>query len=229
MHGTVINALSIALMSLVGYFAGRRMNDSMKNYLMKVMGLIVFIIGLDMAFETSNFALITLSLLTGSLTGHAVGVEKRLERFGMRIERRFEGSRFAEGFVSGTLLFCVGSMAVIGPIQEALTGDITVLLTKSILDGIASVVLSSTLGIGVLFSALPVLLYQSFFYFGASAVKAQATAGAVAEITGLGGVMIAAIGLNLMKIADLKPGDMLPSFLFLPVYMKLLSLLSGMM
>ncbi len=223
-----MNALSIVMMSLLGYFAGRRMNESLKNYMMKVMGLVVFVIGLDMAFETSNFALITLSLLTGSITGHAIGIERRLERFGVRIERRFQGSRFAEGFVSGTLLFCVGSMAVIGPVQEALTGDVSVLLTKSILDGIASIVLSSTLGIGVLFSALPVLLYQSFFYFGASAVKAHATVNAVAEITSLGGVMIAAIGLNLMKIAELKPGDMLPSFLFLPIYMMLLSAISGM-
>lgn len=224
MLGTVINTLSIVFMGLFGYFAGRKLNEDLREYLMRVMGIVVFVVGLRMAFETSNFALMTLSIISGSFSGHVLGIENRLEGFGKKIERRFEGSKFAEGFISGTLLFCVGSMAIIGPIQEALTGDMTVLLTKSVLDGIASVVLSSTLGIGVLFSAIPVLVYQSFFYFGATAVKGYATAGMISEITAIGGVLIVAIGLDLMEVADLKPGNMLPSFVFIPVYMKLLSL-----
>ncbi len=224
MLGTVINTLSIVFMGLFGYFAGRKLNEDLREYLMRVMGIVVFVVGLRMAFETSNFALMTLSIISGSFSGHVLGIENRLEGFGKKIERRFEGSKFAEGFISGTLLFCVGSMAIIGPIQEALTGDMTVLLTKSVLDGIASVVLSSTLGIGVLFSAIPVLVYQSFFYFGATAVKGYATAGMISEITAIGGVLIVAIGLDLMEVVDLKPGNMLPSFVFIPVYMKLLSL-----
>ena len=226
MLGTLINVASIAVMGFAGYFAGKMMGEKMRDYLMRVIGLVVLIIGIDMALETRNFAVLTLSLLSGSFVGFGIGIERRLERFGMKVEKRFEGSKFAEGFVSGTILFCVGSMAVVGPIQEALTGDISVLLTKSILDGIASIVLSSTLGIGVVFSALPVLLYQSLFYFTAVAVKGYATDILVSEITAMGGVMISAIGLNLMKVADLRAGDMLPSFLFLPLYLKIMSYFS---
>ncbi len=227
MLGTIINTLSIVVMGFIGYMAGRKLSRELKSYLMKVMGLVVFMIGVDMALKTSNFPLVTLSLVSGALVGHAVGIERRLETFGARIEKRFQGSKFSEGFISGTLLFCVGSMAIIGPIQEALTGDMTVLITKSVLDGVASIVLSSALGIGVLFSAVSVLLYQSFFYFGAVAVKNYATTQLVAEMMALGGMLIIAIGLNLMRVVDLKPGNMLPSFIFVPIYLVILSFLTG--
>ncbi len=227
MLGTAINAISIVVMGLIGYMVGRKLSRELREYVMKVMGLVVFLIGIEMAVKTSNFPLITLSLLSGALVGRAVGIERRLETLGAGVEKRFQNSKFSEGFVTGTLLFCVGSMAVIGPIQEALTGDMSVLITKSVLDGIASAVLSSALGIGVVFSAISVFLYQSFFYLGAVAVKNYATAQLVNEITSLGGVLIAAIGLNLMKMADLRPGDMLPSFIFVPIYLIVLSFLTG--
>lgn len=225
MIGTLINVASILLFSLAGTLIGSRIGEEMKNYLMKVLGLVVFIIGTDMALKTSNFAILTLTVLTGSATGNLLRIEERLEKIGIRIEKRFEGSRFAEGFVTSTLLFCVGSLAVIGPIQEALTGDYTLLVTKAMLDGIASLALSSALGIGVAFSSIPVFLYQSSFYLTALEVKNLASEMLIAELTATGGVMIAAIGLKLMELADLKPGNMLPSLLVLPAYINLFSLI----
>lgn len=226
MIGTLINVLSIIFFSAIGLLVGSKINDELRNYLMRVLGLVVFVIGLDMALETSNFAMVTLTVLVGSAIGSVARIEERLEDFGMRVERRFEGSRFAEGFVTATILYCVGSMAVLGPIQEALTGDISILLTKAMLDGIASLALSSTLGIGVAFSSIPVLAYQSIFYFGALVMKDLATDLIVRELTASGGVLISAIGLNLMKILNLKPGNMLPSLVVLPLMIQLFSLLA---
>ncbi len=229
MIGTLINVASIVLMSLIGVLVGSRIEGETKEYLMKVLGLVVLIIGVEMSFKTSNFALLTVTILTGTAVGNAMKIEERLEDFGIRVERRFEGSRFAEGFVASTILFCVGSMAVIGPIQEALTGDYTLLITKAMLDGIASLALASALGIGVVFSAIPVLIYQSFFYLTALGIREYATDILISELTATGGVMIAAIGVNLMRLTSMKPGNMLPSLLVLPVYLKLFSLLNSVM
>ncbi len=229
MIGTLINVASIVVFSILGILIGSRIGEEIKEYLMKVLGVVVLIIGTEMAFRTSNFALLTVTILTGSALGSILRIEERLEDFGMTVERRFSGSKFAEGFVASTLLFCVGSMAVIGPIQEALTGDISLLITKAMLDGIASLALSSALGIGVAFSAIPVLLYQSFFYFTALSVRAYATDFLISELTAVGGVMIAAIGINLMRLTNMKPGNMLPSLLLLPVFLKLFSLLTAVM
>ncbi|NOY10614.1 MAG: DUF554 domain-containing protein [Archaeoglobi archaeon] len=229
MIGTLINVASIVVFSLIGIAIGSRIGEEMKEYLMKVLGVVVLIIGIEMAFKTSNFALLTVTILVGSAIGSAMRIEERLEDFGMRIERRFEGSRFAEGFVASTILFCVGSMAVIGPIQEALTGDFSLLITKAMLDGIASLALSSALGIGVAFSAVPVLLYQSFFFFAALGVREYATDFLISELTAVGGVMIAAIGINLMRLTNMKPGNMLPALLILPVVLKLFSLATQVM
>ena len=229
MIGTLINVASIVLMSLIGVLVGSRIEGETKEYLMKVLGLVVLIIGVEMSFKTSNFALLTVTILTGTAVGNAMKIEERLEDFGIRVERRFEGSRFAEGFVASTILFCVGSMAVIGPIQEALTGDYTLLITKAMLDGIASLALASALGIGVVFSAIPVLIYQSFFYLTALGIREYATDLLISELTATGGVMIAAIGVNLMRLTSMKPGNMLPSLLVLPVYLKLFSLLNSVM
>ncbi|MBE8540351.1 DUF554 family protein [Geoglobus acetivorans] len=229
MIGTLINVASIIFFSIAGIAIGSKIGEELKEYLMNVLGLVVLLIGVDMALETTNFAILTLTILTGSVMGSVMKIEERLEEFGLRIERKFEGSKFADGFVASTLLFCVGSMAVIGPVQEALTGDSTLLITKAMLDGIASLALSSALGIGVTFSAIPVLLYQSFFYFTALGVREYATDFLITELTATGGVMIAAIGINLMKLTNMKPGNMLPSLIVLPIYLKIFSILTAVM
>jgi hypothetical protein len=168
---------------------------------------------------------LTLSILIGTAFGEIIGIERRLENFGLRVERRFEGSRFAEGFVTSTLLFCVGSMAIIGPIQEGLTGDYSILLTKSMLDGVAAIALSSTLGIGVLFSSISVFLYQGFFTIFAVLTSGMIPEEIVTEITATGGLLIMAIGLRLMEIIDMKPGNMLPSLIISPLALYILEIL----
>jgi hypothetical protein len=192
---------------------------------MRALGLVVVLIGLTMALKTEQIVLLTLSILIGTAFGEIIGIERRLENFGLRVERRFEGSRFAEGFVTSTLLFCVGSMAIIGPIQEGLTGDYSILLTKSMLDGVAAIALSSTLGIGVLFSSISVFLYQGFFTIFAVLTSGMIPEEIVTEITATGGLLIMAIGLRLMEIIDMKPGNMLPSLIISPLALYILEIL----
>jgi len=217
MLGTIINATIIVIASLVGILLGSRFNETLKNALIQALGLVVLLIGVSMALKTENVLILTASILLGTAIGETIKIENWLERMGARIERKFKGSKFAEGFVSSTLLFCVGSMAIVGPIQEGLTGDTTILLTKSMLDGVAAITLSSTLGIGVMFSSVSVLVYQGFFTLLASFISPYMTQHVVAEITATGGLLIMAIGLKLLEIKNLKVGNMLPSLLVAPL------------
>ncbi len=217
MLGTIINAAVIVIASITGILLGSRFNETLKIALIQALGLVVLLIGVSMALKTENILILTASILLGTAIGETMKIENWLERAGARIERKFKGSKFAEGFVSSTLLFCVGSMAFVGSIQEGLTGDATILLTKSMLDGVAAIALSSTLGIGVMFSSISVLIYQGFFTLLASFISPYMTQHVVAEITATGGLLIMAIGLKLLEVKNLKVGNMLPALLVAPV------------
>jgi len=219
--GTIVNAIVIVIASIFGVIIGSKLSNRLRESLMHALGLVVLVIGITMAIKTSNIVFLTVSILIGTAIGEIINIEFRLQRVGEKVERRFEGSKFAEGFVSSTLLFCVGSMAVIGPIQEGLTGDSSILLTKSMLDGVAAVALSSTLGIGVLFSSIPVLIYQGLFSMLAIYASNYMSEIVVNEISATGGILIMAIGLRLMEVIDLKPGNMLPSLLISPVFISI--------
>ncbi len=221
MFGTIVNAIVIVIASIFGVIIGSKLSNRLRESLMHALGLVVLVIGITMAIKTSNIVFLTVSILIGTAIGEIINIEFRLQRVGEKVERRFEGSKFAEGFVSSTLLFCVGSMAVIGPIQEGLTGDSSILLTKSMLDGVAAVALSSTLGIGVLFSSIPVLIYQGLFSMLAIYASNYMSEIVVNEISATGGILIMAIGLRLMEVIDLKPGNMLPSLLISPVFISI--------
>ena len=123
MIGTIINSITIVFASLIGIFIGDRLNDRIRLALMQALGLVVAIIGIDMALKTQNILIVIASVLLGTAIGEVLGIEDWLNRVGSRLERKFSKSKFAEGFVTSTLLFCVGSMAIVGPIQEGLTGE----------------------------------------------------------------------------------------------------------
>ena len=147
--------------------------------------------------------------------GELIQIESRLDAFGVRIEKKLSRQRgtFAKAFVTSSLLYCVGPLAILGALQDGLRGDYTLLLTKSGLDGIASVAFASTLGIGVLFSALPVLAYQGSLTIGASLLAPYLTTSVVNEMTATGGLLILGIGLNMLKVTKIKVGNMLPAIL----------------
>lgn len=211
MLGTLINSLSIVVASVIGVLLGSRIKDDVRDELIRVLGLCVFVLGIGMAIKMHNFLIVTFSIVLGYFIGEALRNAIRFEKFENWVEKKFKGKKFAESFITASLLFCVGSMAILGPLEEGLTGNRSILLAKSLLDGTASVILASTLGIGVAFSALSVLAYQGLFTVLAGFISGYLTADTINEINATGGIMICAIGLNLAKISRFKVGSMLPA------------------
>lgn len=214
MLGTIVNAVSIIIGSLLGNYLKGSFNENIKNTVMHGLSLTIMLIGLSMAIKTENLLIITLSMVIGGVLGEVMRIEEGLNRFGTRLESRFaEGDgNFTRAFVSASLIFCVGAMAIIGSIQSGLEGNHNILFIKSILDGVSAVVFSSTMGLGVAFSALPVFLYQGAITLAAVYVKTFLTDTIITEMTAAGGLLIFGIGLNMLGLnITIKVGNLLPA------------------
>ena len=219
MIATFVNALTILLGSTIGMLCGKGIPEHISDAIMKGVSLCVLYIGIDGVLEGSNAIIAILSMVIGILIGELCDLDGRLGRFGQKLEARFckEGGKvtIAEGFVTGSLLFCVGAMAVVGSLQSGMTGNHEMLFTKSALDFCSSLVLSSTLGIGVAFSAACVFLYQGTLTLLAGWVAPFFSDQVVAEMTCVGSLLIIALGLNMMGVTKLKVINQLPA-VFLP-------------
>jgi uncharacterized protein len=219
MLGTTVNAGAILVGSCIGLRAGHLLSGRVRGTIMSGLGLAVLLIGVQLALKSREPMIVIGSLIGGGLIGEALRIETRLEQFGALLQRRFKGSgRTAEGFVTASLLYCVGAMAIMGALQDGLGHRPDILYAKSALDGIASVALASTLGIGVLFSAVPLILYQGAITLGASFAQQLLTASVVQEMNAVGGLLIVAISLDLLGVKRLPVGNLLPAvFLAVPL------------
>ncbi len=218
MLGTIVNALAIVLGSVIGLIFRGGIPDKYNDTVMKSIALAVVLIGIMGALETQDVMLVIVSLAIGSILGEFLRIEANLDRLGNWIERKTgkkEGG-VAKGFVAASLLFCVGSMAIVGALDSGLTGNHETLFAKSILDGISSVIFTSTMGIGVIFSAVIVFLYQGFIAVTASFMKDFLTEPVIREMSAIGGLLIMAIGFNILEFKRLKVGNMLPA-VFIPL------------
>ncbi|MCM2325111.1 MAG: DUF554 domain-containing protein [Candidatus Woesearchaeota archaeon] len=215
MKGTIINAIAIILGSSIGIFFSKLIPEKIKDIIFQALGLSTILIGLQMAFKTGNLLILIFSLLIGGIIGEALDLEKRLNSFGefLRKKMKSKNRTFVEGFVTASLVFCIGAMAIVGSIQDGINDDQTVLYTKSLLDGFASIAFSSALGIGVVFSVIPILLYQGGMTLLAVYLKDFLTSAVITEMTAAGGMLIFGIGLNILKIKVIKVGNLLPSVL----------------
>jgi|SRR5208283_3084702 len=222
--GTAANVAAIVLGSIVGLLLRRKLPRRITTILTQGLGLVTALIGIKMMLVTENVLVVLLSIIAGGVVGELIQIESRLDAFGVRIEKKLSRQRgtFAKAFVTSSLLYCVGPLAILGALQDGLRGDYTLLLTKSGLDGIASVAFASTLGIGVLFSALPVLAYQGSLTIGASLLAPYLTTSVVNEMTATGGLLILGIGLNMLKVTKIKVGNMLPAILVAAILAALL-------
>ena len=223
MLGTIVNTLSIIVGSLIGLSFRGRIPEKYSQTIMHGIGLAVVLIGLKTAFNTDAIMIVIISFVIGSLIGEFFRIEDRLDRMGDRIGKRFsKGSDgLSKGFVSASLLYCVGAMAIIGSMESGLTGNHQTLFAKSILDGIGSVLFASTLGVGVIFSAVSVFMYQGFITITASSIKIYLIPEVVAQMSSVGGLLIVAIGIDLLDIKRIKVGNMLPA-VFIPLVYQFL-------
>jgi len=220
LQGTLVNIAAIAIGCLVGRLCGRMISDKARLTIMAGLGLAVLLIGLQLSLQSRQPLIVIGGLIGGGLCGELMGIETRLENFGMYLQRRFSGSgQIAKGFVTASLIYCVGAMAIMGSIQDGLGGRPTILYAKAALDGIASVALTSTLGIGVLFSIIPLAFYQGSITLFAGLAKTVLTDPVVIEMNAVGGLLICAIALDLLSIKRLPIGNLLPGIFIVPALM----------
>lgn len=217
LFGTLFNVLTIILGTLIGRFL-HGIPERMKETIMYGIGLAVVAIGLQMTFATTQIVIVIVSIVIGAIIGEWMDLDGKINLLGQWIEGKLpakrEGPGIAQGFVTATLIFCVGSMAIIGAIDSGLRNDHNVLVMKGILDGFTSIILSSTLGIGVAFSAVPLFLYQGSITFLASFISRFVPDDLlqffISEMTATGGLMIAAIGLNLIGLTKIRIANFIP-------------------
>ena len=231
MTGTFINVGAILAGTFLGVVLGGRMPEGLQRRVLAGLGLVVLVIGVDLALawrDTSPLYVLG-GVLLGGMAGEALGIEARLEALGDRIQRRVaarggSSSTVSEAFFNASLLFCVGPLAVVGAIQDGLTGDYEALATKAMLDGFAAIALSATLGWGVALAAITVLVYQGALSLGATLFEDILQGEALDALTSAGGVLIIGISLKLLEVTDVKVGNFLPALVFAPALVGLVSL-----
>ncbi|MGG3913798.1 DUF554 domain-containing protein [Rossellomorea vietnamensis] len=217
--GTLVNGVCIIIGTLLGKIL-HRIPEDMKGTVMKAIGLAVIVLGLQMGLKSENFLIVIISLALGAAWGEWMNLEDRLNALGNWLETKI-GSKnetsISQGFVTATLIFVIGAMAVIGALDSGIRGDHDVLLTKSIIDGFTSLILTTTLGIGVIFSAIPVVLYQGIIALFATQihqwVPQELMDAYIVEMTSTGGIMIFAIGLNLLGVTKIRVANLLPGII----------------
>lgn len=220
--GTVVNVAAIAGGSLIGLLVGRGIKEKYQETVIYGLALCVIVLGIQMALQGQHILLTIISLVVGSILGEALGIEEKLEQVGTLLAEKFQKSRkkgdagtdaFVEGFMNASLLYCVGAMAIVGSIQDGLSGDPTTLYTKALIDGLSGIIYASNFGIGVLFSALSVGVYQGILTALAGFLGPWMSQLVVQEVAACGGLMILGIGINMTKLLKIRVGNMLPGLL----------------
>ena len=231
MTGTLFNVASIIVGGLVGIFFGRRLSDNMKNTVIAGMGLFTIAVGFEMYLKTENPLVVLGALIIGALLGEWWKIEDRMQSLGIRLEKRVTGgsegssSYFVRGFLSASMLFCTGPMAILGSISDGLHGDFLTLSIKSILDGFISIAFASTLGMGVAFSALPVFALQGSISLLAARLNDIISITMMSELTATGGILLMGIGISsLLEIKKIRVGNFLPALAIAPLIVYFLSL-----
>ncbi len=230
MIGTLLNAATVLVGGLIGLFFGARLPDRMRSTVIAGLGLFTAAIGIQMFLNTQNIIIVLIALLVGAILGEWWQIEAALERLGARLQARFaaDGSRgaatFVRGFLTASLVFCVGPLTILGSIQDGLTGDYSLLAVKATLDGFAALVFASTLGVGVLFSILVVVGFQGGISLLATQAQALFTDAMIAEMTAVGGILLLGIAISsLLELKTIRVANFLPGLAVAPLIVALMA------
>lgn len=216
--GTLVNVVLVLIGGFVGLFLKKGISKRFSDLIMHAIALVTMVIGITFATASENMLIVIISLVVGALIGEGINIDKRLNQLGDLIKSKVksESGNVGEGFVTATLLFCVGSMAIMGALDSGLRGDHTVLYTKAIMDGISALIFASSMGIGVLLSAVPILLYQGSITLLSSFIQPYLTQSMMTEMNGVGGILLIGLGISILGIKEIKVSNLLPA-LVVPV------------
>ena len=219
MIGTFINMITVLIGSCLGIFLGERFPERIRETVMGGLGLLVLIIGIQMALKTNNILILMGSILIGGILGEWINIQQGLDRIGQNLQTRFgkNNNRFSEGFVTASLVFCVGPMTFLGALQDGLTGNYELLAIKAMLDGFASLAFAAVFGIGVLFSIGTIFIIQGGISLSATLIDGLLTSPMIDEMTASGGLMIIGIGFALLDLLHLRIANYLPALAIAPL------------
>ena len=226
MTGVVVNVIAIIVGSMLGLMFKKFIKQSYKETIMNGLALTVIVMGIMNVIESKEYIIVIVSVVFGSLIGELMDIEGKINHFADFLcsifeKNKKENSTFAEGFVTTTLIFCVGAMAILGSLESGLSGNHETLFAKAILDGVAAVIFASTLGIGVMFSIIPLFLYEGSIVLGATLIKDFLTPEMITEVSAVGGILIIAIAINILELKKIKIGNMLPAIIIPVIYFVL--------
>lgn len=221
MLGTIVNSIAVIVGCLIGLVVKGRLNEKISTTIMNGLGLCTLYIGISGALKGDNTLVMILSVAIGALIGEIIDIDRWLNRLGNYLENKFKGKNknnisIAEGFVSASLLFCVGAMAIVGSLESGLNGNHSTLFTKSILDGISSIIFTSSLGIGVIFSSVVVFVYQGSITLGAGLLSDVLNSIVISNMSAVGGLLIVGLAFNILGVTKIKIANLLPA-IFLPI------------
>ncbi|MCL5942607.1 MAG: DUF554 domain-containing protein [Actinobacteria bacterium] len=229
--GTLINVVAVVAGSSLGAVLGGRLPGRVRDIVTDGLGLLTFVLGISMAVKTQSFMIVMASIFLGGIVGELLRIERALERLGDYFQARLaaSSSTFSTGFVTASLVFCVGPMAILGSIDDGLRGNVQLLVVKSVLDGFAALAFATTLGWGVGLSALSVFVYQGSLTVAAGFVARVLSEPMITEMTATGGLLVLAIGLRLLHLREVKVANLLPALFFAPALVALVDAVRGLL
>ena len=231
MTGTLINVGAIIIGTAIGSLAGSRLPSRMRRIVLYGIGLVVILLGFQMAVRTRNILVVLGAILIGGIIGELLRIEDRLERLGQFFQAKFsKGSEqsISEGFVTASLVFCVGPMAILGSISDGLSGDYSLLSVKAVMDGFASIAFGASMGWGVGLSAISILVYQGGITLSAGFLPGALNDAMITEMTATGGLIIIGIGIKLLDIKDLPLANLVPAIAVAPIILALIPVFRGL-
>ena len=228
MLGPAVNAVAVVVCSLIGCFLVRSIPSRFEEILKKAIGLSIIYVGIKGAMDNQRVLLLIMSLVAGGVIGELINIDGLMNSLGLWAERKLGmgsegggGHSFSRGFVTASILYCSGSMAIVGSMQSGLTGNHEILFAKTILDGSISIVFAASMGIGVVFSAIPVFVYQSGIALAAMALRDFLSNDMIREMSAVGSLLVAAIGFNFLGVKEIKVANFIPAIFIPLIYMSL--------
>ncbi|MGB5822483.1 MAG: DUF554 domain-containing protein [Proteocatella sp.] len=222
LFGTIVNSIAIIIGSLIGLVAKKAIPQRMGDLIMTAIPIVVMVLGVQFGIASSNILIVIVSLIVGAIIGELIDIDKKLDDFGGKIQQKIKGkdSNFSVAFVSCTLIYCVGSMAILGSIESGINMNHSILYTKALLDGVSAIFFASTLGAGVLFSSISVFIYQGSLTLLAGYVAPFLSSSVVTEMSATGGILLIALSFTILGIKKIKVANLLPA-IFMPIILML--------